>query len=87
MLLATAFLPVQDVPAKFGLLQGTAPDENQPMFNYFEDTFIVSLTSQEGQKPRFDMEHWKCPQKVKQDLISTKNAVENVKKWPDPKKN
>ena len=43
MLLATTFLPVEDVPTAFELLQGMASEESQPIFNYFEDTYIGRL--------------------------------------------
>ena len=77
MLLATAFLPVEDVPTAFELLQGMASEESQPIFNYFEDTYIGRLTSQGRQKPRFDMEQWSCHQRVRNDLPRTNNAVES----------
>ena len=76
MLLATAFLPVEEVPTAFELLQGMASEESQPIFNYFEDTYIGRLTSQGRQKPKFDMEQWSCHQRVKNDLPRTNNAVE-----------
>ena len=75
-LLATAFLPVEDVPTAFELLQGLASEESQPIFNYFEDTYTGRLTSQGRQKPIFDMEQWSCHQRVKNDLPRTNNAEE-----------
>ena len=65
MLLAKAFLPVEDVPTAFELLKGMASEESQPIFNYFEDAYIGRLTSQGRQKPRLDMERWSCHQREK----------------------
>ena len=53
-----------------------ASEESQPIFNYFEDTYICRLTSQGRQKPRFDMAQWSCHERVKNDLPRTNNAVE-----------
>ena len=77
MLLSSAFLP-EDVPTAFELLQGMAPEEYQPTFYCFKDTYFDRLTSQgRRQKPRLDMEQWSCHQKVKNDLHRTNNAVES----------
>ena len=39
MLLATAFLPVEDVPTRFEVLKGMESEGSHTMFNYLEDIY------------------------------------------------
>ena len=77
MLLCTAFLPVDDVALGFEKLQESAPEDCEPIFNYFEDNYIGRFTSNgKRQKPRFAIEQWNCHGRTKNNLPRTNNAVE-----------
>ena len=43
MLLAFSFIPTEDIPASFDELNDNRPDELEPIYNYWEDTYIGRL--------------------------------------------
>ena len=82
MLLSIAFLPVSDVSTAFETLQKTCPETAHPIFNYFgrlsEDNYVGRLSAANGtpQNPRFDVDSWRCHQRVITGRPRTNNAVE-----------
>ena len=64
MIPALAFVPVADVPATFELIQEDLPGELQPIFDYFEDTFIGRARRHGKREPRFQHSMWNCHDRV-----------------------
>ena len=77
MLVALAFVLVEDVVAAFESLVEDIPDELIPLIDYFEDTWIGRLGRRDQQRnPLFSIRLWSIYDRVVQGLPRTNNSVE-----------
>lgn len=78
MLVALAFVPVNDVVDSFEtLLEAHAPERAQCIIDYFEDTFIGRLTRRNARRqPIFPLDMWNVSARIAEALPKTNNSVE-----------
>ena len=77
MIAAIAFAPLAEIETAFEALQDVALDELEPIFNYFEDTYIGRLRRRGGRcDPMFPHIMWSMHERVEEDLPRTNNQVE-----------
>jgi len=76
MLLAFSFIPTEDIPASFDELNDNRPDELEPIYNYWEDTYIGRLRRNRRSAPTFAVEFWNMRSRVTDGLPRTNNSVE-----------
>lgn len=77
MIAAIAFVPLANVENAFESLQDTALNELEPIFNYFEDTYIGRPRRRNGRcNPMFPHSMWNMHGRVEEDLPRTNNHVE-----------
>ena len=77
MLVAIAFVPVNDIIDSFELLQEELPNELQPVTDYFEDTFIGRPGIRNHRRdPKFPHNLWNVFERVAAGLPRTNNNIE-----------
>ena len=77
MLVALAFVPIQDVVAAFESLVEDIPAELISLIDYFEDTWIGRLDRRDQRRnPLFPIRLWSIYDRVVQGLPTTNNSVE-----------
>ena len=76
MLLALSFIPTEDIPGSFDELNDNHSDELEPIYNYWEDTYIERLRCNRRSAPTFAVEFWNMRSRVADGLPRTNNSVE-----------
>lgn len=76
MLPALSFVPVRAVHNYFDQLVATMPDEAQPIFDYFEDTYVGRERRNRAREGRFPLPLWNNFRRVRLNLPRSNNAIE-----------
>jgi len=76
MLLALSFVPPEDVPGSFDVLNDNRPDELAPIYDYWEDNYIGWLRRNRRAAPTFPVALWNMRLRVADGLPRTNNSVE-----------
>ena len=76
MLVALAFIPVDDAVEVFEKLQDEIPEDLDDLVAYFEDTYIGRPFHRRRRDPPFKPELWNIYDRIVRNLPKTNNAVE-----------
>jgi len=76
MLLALSFVPPEDVPDSFDVLNDNRPDELAPIYDYWKDNYIGRLRRNCRAAPTFPVALWNMRSRVADGLPRTNNSVE-----------
>ena len=76
MIPALSFVPVQDTIAAFDRLSQHCGNAEQPILNYFENTFVGEVRGGQRFLPMFPRVLWNVSSRVQNNLHRTNNYLE-----------
>ena len=76
MIAALSFLPIEDTIQAFEVLANNAGNDEQPIMDYFETTYIGELRRGRRLRPLFPHALWNMNMRVQEDLPRTNNDLE-----------